>query len=175
MEDRPPPVPDDDTILPRRYQEEIFQKAQNYNVIAALDTGSGKTFISTMLIRWITSREAAHGKVVIFLVPKVPLVEQQADFIAKRTPLRVCKLHGMLGADLTDRAAWRNTFEQHDVFVLTGTCLFFSRIFSVLFTFNSMQLRCSSMSSLTHIGPSTRCILPRPPSPHPRFPIADSA
>jgi endoribonuclease Dicer len=110
----------DDSLLPRRYQEEIFQKAQESNIIAALDTGSGKTFISSLLIRWVTSRESARGKVVIFLVPKVTLAEQQGDFIARQAPLRVCKLHGLLEIDMTDRAGWRKKFNQHDVFVLTG-------------------------------------------------------
>jgi endoribonuclease Dicer len=36
-------------LLPRRYQEEIFIRAQEGNVIAALETGSGKTFIRSEL------------------------------------------------------------------------------------------------------------------------------
>jgi endoribonuclease Dicer len=32
-----------ETILPRKYQEEIFRRAQEHNIIAALDTDSGKT------------------------------------------------------------------------------------------------------------------------------------
>jgi hypothetical protein len=109
-----------ETFIPRSYQEEIFAKAKESNIIAALDTGSGKTYISTMLIKWATSREAARGKLVVFLVPKVPLVDQQANFIADQTPLRVCKLHGIIGVDMTDRAGWRKKFKRYDVFVLTG-------------------------------------------------------
>jgi endoribonuclease Dicer len=112
--------PCNSTLTPRRYQEEIFIKAQESNVIAALDTGSGKTFISSMLMRWMSSREDSRGKVIAFLVPKVPLVEQQADFIAKQTPLKVCRLHGMLEIDMTDHLRWRKVFAQHDVVVMTG-------------------------------------------------------
>lgn len=109
-----------ETILPRKYQEEIFQRAQECNVVAALDTGSGKTFISILLIKWIVLQESARGKVIVFLVPKVALVEQQANFIAAHTPLRVKKFHGSLDLDLTDRANWRTSFEKSDVVVMTG-------------------------------------------------------
>jgi endoribonuclease Dicer len=131
----------DNAILPRRYQEEIFQKAQESNVIAALDTGSGKTFICTMLIRWVTSCDSALGKVVVFLVPKVPLVEQQGDFIAKQTPLRVCKLHGVIGLDMTDRAGWREKFKAYDVFVSTGVVTHVFQLTSSVFEPLSLQLK----------------------------------
>ena len=77
-----------DVLLPRKYQEEIFARAQRGNVIAALDTGSGKTYISTLLIKWVSARDAGQGKIIVFLVPKVALVEQQGDFISRQTPLR---------------------------------------------------------------------------------------
>lgn len=109
-----------DTLIPRKYQEEVFVQAQEGNIIAALGTGSGKTFISILLIRWIATKEASQGKAIVFLVPKVALVEQQGDFIAKHTSLRVIKLHGALDIDLTDRAGWQKKFQQNDVFVMTG-------------------------------------------------------
>jgi superfamily II DNA or RNA helicase len=110
-----------ETLLPRKYQEEIFNRAQAGNIIAALETGSGKTFISTLLIRWATSlHSGSKEKVVIFLVPKVPLVDQQGDFIAAQTPLRVCKLSGTVGVDMADRRGWEKRFKNHDVFVMTG-------------------------------------------------------
>ncbi|KAK0185901.1 P-loop containing nucleoside triphosphate hydrolase protein [Armillaria mellea] len=109
-----------DTLIPRKYQEEVFVQAQEGNIIAALGTGSGKTFISILLIRWIATKEASQGKAIIFLVPKVALVEQQGDFIAKHTSLRVIKLHGALDIDLTDRAGWQKKFLENDVFVMTA-------------------------------------------------------
>ena len=111
---------DVEVLLPRRYQEEIFSRAQARNVIAALDTGSGKTFISTLLIKWISTREASKGKIIVFLVPKVALVEQQGDFIAKETPLRVSKCYGATAIDMTDRSGWKKEIEEHDVLVMTG-------------------------------------------------------
>ncbi|KAG9318229.1 P-loop containing nucleoside triphosphate hydrolase protein [Chiua virens] len=109
-----------ETILPRKYQEEIFRRAQEHNIIAALDTGSGKTLISILLIKWVVLQPSAVGKVVVFLVPKVALVEQQSDFIASQTPLRVRKFHGSLDLELSDRANWKSSFEKADVVVMTG-------------------------------------------------------
>lgn len=109
-----------DDLRPRRYQEEVFDQARQRNVIAALDTGSGKTYISTLLLKWIATQVQCQGKAMIFLVPKVALVEQQGDFISKNSPLRVIKLHGALEIDLTDRVGWQKKFDEHDVFVMTG-------------------------------------------------------
>lgn len=109
-----------ETLLPRKYQEEIFLKALQGNVIAALDTGSGKTFISTLLIKWTATRHFGQNKIIIFLVPKVALVEQQGDFILKQTPLRVRKIHGAMSIDLTDRDGWREQLADMDVVVMTG-------------------------------------------------------
>lgn len=38
-------------LAPREYQYELYQKALQGNVITVLDTGSGKTLISVMLIK----------------------------------------------------------------------------------------------------------------------------
>jgi len=108
-----------DVLIPRQYQEEIFLKAQQKNVIAVLDTGSGKTLISALLIKWIASQGRSQKK-VIFLVPKVPLVEQQGNFIAQHTALRVAQVHSEVSAGVTDRARWSNLFSQADVLVMTG-------------------------------------------------------
>ena len=109
-----------DVLLPRRYQEEIFVRAQQGNVIAALDTGSGKTFISTLLIKWVAARNTGGDKITVFLVPKVALVQQQGEFISKQTTLRVRQFSGATAHDMGDRESWRKEFEDADVFVMTG-------------------------------------------------------
>ena len=38
-------------IVPRQYQNEILEEAKLRNVIAFIDTGSGKTLISFMLVK----------------------------------------------------------------------------------------------------------------------------
>lgn len=109
-----------DTILPRRYQEEIFVRAQQGNVIAALDTGSGKTLISTLLIKWMSAQVSAEHKITVFLVPKVALVQQQGEFIGKQTSLRVRQFSGATAHDMSDRVGWKEEFDDSDVFVMTG-------------------------------------------------------
>jgi hypothetical protein len=82
-------------LIPREYQKGIFLKAQQTNVIAVLDTGSGKTLISALLIKWIATLEHSQEKVTVFLVPKVPLVEQQNIFVAQH---RVAQVHSEVSA-----------------------------------------------------------------------------
>jgi hypothetical protein len=59
---------------PRDYQTELFQKAKDENIIAVLDTGSGKTHIATMLLRHVLDIElearakGAPPKMAFFLV-----------------------------------------------------------------------------------------------------------
>ncbi|KAM6500954.1 type III restriction enzyme [Amanita muscaria] len=111
---------DIESLVPRRYQEEVFRRARRDNIIAALNTGSGKTFISLLLIKWIAAQNVHKGKAIIFLVPRVALVKQQADFISKHTSLHVIKLYGALDLDFSDREAWRKRFNDNDVFVMTA-------------------------------------------------------
>lgn len=42
---------------PRDYQTELFQRAKNGNIIAVLDTGSGKTHIATLLLKHAIDEE----------------------------------------------------------------------------------------------------------------------
>lgn len=59
---------------PRDYQTELFQRAKSENIIAVLDTGSGKTHIATLLLRHILEEELDHRargsvhKIAFFLV-----------------------------------------------------------------------------------------------------------
>lgn len=68
---------------PREYQTELFERAKKENTIAVLDTGSGKTLISVLLLRWIIDHELerrANGeppKISFFLVASVTLAFQQ--------------------------------------------------------------------------------------------------
>lgn len=52
-----PPVTQDPFLVPRQYQIELFRKAEAGNVIAVMDTGSGKTLVAVMLTREMLRRE----------------------------------------------------------------------------------------------------------------------
>ncbi|KAF7294704.1 hypothetical protein MIND_01007600 [Mycena indigotica] len=109
-------------MVPRLYQEEILERAQQENIIAALDTGTGKTFISLLLIKWISSTRT-NAKTV-FLVPKAALVQQQAEFITSKSALRVDRLWGaMADIPLSDKEAWQRKLSLHDVAVMTPQIL----------------------------------------------------
>jgi endoribonuclease Dicer len=70
-------------INPRDYQTELFQRATTENVIAVLDTGSGKTHIATLLLRHVLDQELeerAKGgihKIAFFLV-RLPITRPTA-------------------------------------------------------------------------------------------------
>jgi len=42
---------------PREYQTELFERAKENNIIAVLDTGSGKTLIAVLLLRHVMAQE----------------------------------------------------------------------------------------------------------------------
>ncbi|KAA1477124.1 hypothetical protein DENSPDRAFT_571422 [Dentipellis sp. KUC8613] len=115
-----PTTPTSTTLSSRLYQEEIFLKARESNVIAALGTGSGKTYISTMLMSWISTQDCARGKIIVFLVPKKALVEQQGEFIGAQTGLRVTQIHGDTAPEMTERDTWSKIFSDVDVMVMTA-------------------------------------------------------
>ncbi|KAI1825945.1 hypothetical protein F4861DRAFT_144206 [Xylaria intraflava] len=68
---------------PREYQIELFERAKQKNIIAVLDTGTGKTLIAVLLLRHIIEQELDDRKtghdhrLAFFLVDKVALVHQQ--------------------------------------------------------------------------------------------------
>ena len=87
-------------VVPRSYQIEILNKAMQGNVIAVLDTGSGKTLISALLIKHLHNLDAFEKRprrLSVFLVPKVPLVTQQSKYLAANLNLRVNHYYGSKG------------------------------------------------------------------------------
>ena len=118
-------------LAPRAYQEEIFSHAKVENVIAALGTGSGKTLIATMLVKYVAAQtmitapeengQQVQTKKIVFLVPLAPLVEQQRNYLEHQTPLRVRGYAGSTGVGGLDRGFWAQEFKEADVLVMTGT------------------------------------------------------
>ncbi|KAJ2997379.1 hypothetical protein HDV02_005576 [Globomyces sp. JEL0801] len=95
IEDSSEPVIPVEMETPRPYQAEIFRKAKESNVIAVLDTGTGKTLISLLLLKHMASLEPSPSKKVsAFLVPTIPLVSQQATYITTHSNLKVGQYRG---------------------------------------------------------------------------------
>ncbi|EWC48641.1 hypothetical protein DRE_01863 [Drechslerella stenobrocha 248] len=115
---------------PREYQLELFEKAKHQNTIAVLDTGSGKTLIATLLIRWVIDQELeerAKGrapKICVFLVNSVTLVFQQAAVLECNLDAQVGKYCGELGTDLWTREQWLTKLHSDKIFVATADVIF---------------------------------------------------
>ena len=83
----------------RSYQVELFEYAKKHNTIVCLGTGTGKTFISVLLVKHLEHEVAGPwledpngtpvGKRTIFLAPNVPLVEQQSAVLAQHMTVKV--------------------------------------------------------------------------------------
>lgn len=118
----------------RPYQTELLMEAKKRNIIVYLGTGSGKTFIATMLIKEMRAQFGSQK--AVFLVSSVPLVEQQATFISNTTGLSVGSYCGASGVDDWDEAKWKDELSKHSVLVLVHQVFLdlmshFNRLFSL--------------------------------------------
>ncbi|KAG2217031.1 hypothetical protein INT45_003987 [Circinella minor] len=113
-------------LPPRDYQYELFQKAVDENVLAVLDTGSGKTLIAVMLIKHIAAKEREerlkrrNTKLTFFLVDRVPLVPQQYNVIKTNCDAKVERMYGAMDIDNWSEKKWKQIFEESDVCVMTA-------------------------------------------------------
>lgn len=135
------------SLTPRMYQDQLFEKAKRHNIIACLDTGSGKTLVSVLLLQYMYDQEIARiegltgnastcsggnagwlsatsprpdKRISVFCVNLVPLVHQQGDVISINSSLTVAKLYGELNVDNWNVAQWQKTLESNDVIVATA-------------------------------------------------------
>ncbi|KAF2682135.1 hypothetical protein K458DRAFT_342502 [Lentithecium fluviatile CBS 122367] len=114
---------------PRDYQTELFQRAKDGNIIAVLDTGTGKTHIATLLLRHILDVElearakGAPHKIAFFLVDSVNLVFQQANVLRCGLDQKVEGICGAMGASLWQKPTWDGFFQKNMVIVCTAAVL----------------------------------------------------
>ncbi|KAF1994791.1 dicer-like protein 1 [Amniculicola lignicola CBS 123094] len=113
----------------RDYQVELFQRAKAANIIAVLDTGTGKTHIATLLLRHILDQELearARGdspKIAFFLVDSVNLVFQQANVLRCGLDQQVVGVCGAMGASLWQQPTWEKHFKNNMAIVCTAEIL----------------------------------------------------
>ncbi|KAH0834480.1 Dicer-like protein 1 [Fonsecaea pedrosoi] len=113
----------------REYQQELFERAKEENVIAVLDTGSGKTLIAALLIRHYLQQElidrsrGKSAKIVFFLVNSVHLARQQARFLSINLSQNVIPLFGEASDNLWERVEWDKIFAENSVVVCTASVL----------------------------------------------------
>ncbi|EKD17461.1 uncharacterized protein L3040_005064 [Drepanopeziza brunnea f. sp. 'multigermtubi'] len=114
---------------PRQYQTELFNEAINKNVIAVLDTGSGKTLIAVLLLRHIFAQELedrAKGlpkRISFFLVDSVQLVFQQHAVLKANLDQPMEMFCGDMGIDLWKKSTWEKHLDKNMVIVCTAEVL----------------------------------------------------
>ncbi|KAL8293622.1 hypothetical protein RQP46_000323 [Phenoliferia psychrophenolica] len=117
-------------LFPTNYQSALLQQAKEGNVICVLPTGSGKTLVAVLLMDWMFNlvelprvERGIKKRLQFFLTNSVPLVHQQANILAHNSSLRVGKLFGALGVNLSNAEEWAFNFEHYDCLVLTAQLL----------------------------------------------------
>ena len=114
---------------PRTYQIELFEMAKKRNVIAVLDTGSGKTLIAVLLLRHTFAQELedrAVGKpkrVSFFLVDSVTLLFQQHAVLKTNLDQPMNLFCGDMGCDLWSRDIWEKHMDENMAIVCTAEVL----------------------------------------------------
>lgn len=114
---------------PRQYQWELFERAKQQNTIAVLDTGSGKTLIAVLLLKWIIDQELEHraaGKsprISFFLVASVTLVHQQCSVLEANLDHKIDRASGADSVDNWNKAKWTKMFSENKVIVATADVL----------------------------------------------------
>ncbi|KAG0221005.1 Dicer-like protein 1 [Mortierella sp. GBA43] len=108
---------------------ELFRKALEQNIIAVMDTGSGKTLVAVMLIKEMMERELeaqrpkAERKMCFFIVNNVPLVFQQAEVIRSNSTASVIQMYGGTKTNKFSQEVWDEAYEKADVVVSTAQIL----------------------------------------------------
>ncbi|KAK7755559.1 Dicer-like protein 1 [Diatrype stigma] len=117
---------------PREYQIELFEKAKEKNIIAVLDTGTGKTLIAALLLRHTIGQELEDRKagkpprLSFFVVDKVSLAYQQYEVLKCNLDYKIARFYG--SADhLENTEFWKKQIEENMIIVCTAdillTCL----------------------------------------------------
>ncbi|WVZ00849.1 hypothetical protein V8G54_026918 [Vigna mungo] len=79
-----------------------------------------KTLIAIMLLRSYAHHLRKPSPFsVVFLVPQVVWVSQQAEVVKMHTDLKVGTYRGDMGVDYWDGATWKRETEKHEVLVMT--------------------------------------------------------
>ncbi|XP_066584904.1 endoribonuclease Dcr-2 isoform X2 [Prorops nasuta] len=118
---------EENQLEPRPYQIDLYEKALEQNTIVYLPTGSGKTFISIMLIKGLSKDimkpYSEGGKRTIFAVNSVALVTQQSSYIERFTGFSCGAYSGDMKCDYWNQEDWLQELEKHQVLVLTAQIL----------------------------------------------------
>ena len=115
------------------FQIDLYKAAKEQNIIACLGTGTGKTFISILLMsdpQYLSQLRGSYlsgtAKRTFFLVPTRPLVQQQKSAILsalQTSDLKVGGFTGDMNVDFWNKSKWDEELEKHQVIVMTPQIL----------------------------------------------------
>ena len=106
-------------IIPRAYQNAIFETAKNANTLVVLPTGLGKTLISLML-----SAERLKSfpmQKIVFLAPTRPLIEQHFNYFKKHLPELYADLQLFTGEIPAEKR--QKIFQTAEIIFSTPQCI----------------------------------------------------
>lgn len=112
-------------VTPRLYQLEILEAALKQNTLAFLGTGSGKTMIAVLFIKFrlavIKSRESKERRkqIIAFLAPTKLLVEQQRRYIQGNCDCLIRSFTGESSCSKFSISDWSTMLESLNVMVIT--------------------------------------------------------
>uniref|UniRef100_A0A0K8S5D2 Uncharacterized protein n=1 Tax=Lygus hesperus TaxID=30085 RepID=A0A0K8S5D2_LYGHE len=134
----------EEDLKPRDYQVELVDTALKNNGIIFMPTGSGKTYVASLLIRELAKghlekKFTEGGKRTFFLVNTVQLVTQQANCVASQTPHTVGTYSGDMNVDYWTKEKWLAELDKHEVLVMTAQ-IFLNLVLHAVLRFSDVNL-----------------------------------
>lgn len=106
-------------IVPREYQQKIYETCINKNCLVVLPTGLGKTLIALMLT--IERMKKFPGQKVLFLAPTRPLAEQHLISFKKYLPELFGEMHLFTGKVESENR--KKIWQTADIIFSTPQCI----------------------------------------------------
>jgi ERCC4-related helicase len=106
-------------IIPREYQQKIFEECIKKNCLVVLPTGLGKTLVALMLT--IERMKSFPGEKVLILAPTRPLAEQHLNTFKKHLPELFSDIQLFTGRIKPEQR--KKIFETADIIFSTPQCV----------------------------------------------------
>jgi len=106
-------------ILPREYQQKIFETCIEKNCLVVLPTGLGKTLVALMLT--IDRMRKFPGEKVLFLAPTKPLAEQHLNYFKKHLPELFAEMQLFTGQINAEKR--KKLWDTSDIIFSTPQCI----------------------------------------------------
>ncbi len=106
-------------IIPREYQQKIFETCEQKNCLVILPTGLGKTLIALMLA--IKRMREFPGEKVVLLAPTKPLAEQHLNSFKKHLPELFAEMNLFTGK--VNASQRKKIWQTADIIFSTPQCV----------------------------------------------------